>query len=96
MSNIDSYKAGSGRELREDGSNNTSILRTALRGNYITGHVLTPGLGVRVPQIPTGDQYAESGYYEYDGNNDPVSGISLKRDSESVILNLYKDGVNLN
>lgn len=87
-------KQGSEYRVRADGSNNTSELRTALRGNYISGTVLTPGLGVRIPNLPTGDQFVEWGYYETDDNNNPQNGITFKRDSEGVILNLYKNGTN--
>ena len=87
-------KQGSEYRVRADGSNNTSSLRTALRGNYISGHVLTPGLGVRIPTLPTGDQFVEWGYYELDANDDPLNGITFKRTSDTVLLNLYKDGTN--
>ncbi len=87
-------KQGSEYRVRADTDDNTSILRTALRGNYQSGTVMNPGMGIRIPTLPTGDQYAEWGYYEYDGNNDPDNGISCKRTANDFTINVYKNGTN--
>lgn len=63
-----------------------AMIRSRQRGNYLTGSVMDPGLGLRVPVQPTGDAYVEWGYKDDD------NGIYLRYDSSGIHARVMSGG----
>lgn len=67
-------------------TNSEAILRTRQRGNYLSGSVMDPGIGVRIPEQPTGDAFVRWGYY------DTSDGIYFEYDATGVYVVLKTGG----
>lgn len=67
-------------------ANSEAILRTRQRGNYLTGSVMDPGMGIRVPSQPTGDAYVRWGY------KDDNDGIFYHYDATGIYVVIHRAG----
>lgn len=67
-------------------TNSTAALESVERGRYIAGEVGLPGIGVRLPVLPTGEEEARWGYF--DDNN----GFGVGVDSTGVFIFIRRAG----
>lgn len=87
----DEYQNFSDTESEYHGStaantNDTAYIRTKQRGEYTAGFMCQGGIGVRVPEKPTGDSTIRWGYYEKDSNGDPYNGFYYGVDSTGLFV----------
>lgn len=67
-------------------TNDNAYLRTEERGQYTAGFMCQAGMGVRIPQNPTGDSTMRQGYYEVDESNNPYNGFWFGVDVDGVFV----------
>lgn len=65
----------------------TATLDSVERGRYVSGSVANPGVGVRIPTLPTGDAVARWGYFNDD------TGLGFGVDSSGVFIFRRFNGV---
>lgn len=63
------------------------LLRSIERGRYVAGYDSIAGIGIRLPERPTGNQIIEWGYTDFE------NGISIGEDADGIFLAIYNDGV---
>lgn len=57
--NADIKSIHSEYELSLLGENDSAVMATASRGRYVPGYAAEAGVGIRVPEMPTGDKMVE-------------------------------------
>jgi hypothetical protein len=67
-------------------TDDNAFIETTQRGEYSSGFQAEAGLGVRLPQLPTGDSTVRWGYYETDDNGDPLNGFYYGADSVGLFV----------
>jgi hypothetical protein len=67
-------------------TNDAASLETVQRGEYTAGFQCQGGIGVRVPQQPTGDTTMRWGYYEVDAFGSPLNGFYFGADEDGVFV----------
>lgn len=65
--------------------NGYAQIKTRERGRYIAGSTGLVGLGIRIPELPTGNQYAEWGYF------DERNGFGFGIDSQCTYIFILDD-----
>lgn len=84
-------KVGSEYRLRATtDANSKAILESRTRGNYISGNEAEVGLGIRVPEQPTGDAVIKWGYF--DDVSGSITGVYVRYDVNGLAFVVENEG----
>lgn len=70
-----------------------AFIESKQHGEYTAGFMCQAGIGVRIPELPTGDSTMRWGYYQTDANGDPFNGIYFGVDDGGIFVARADDGV---
>lgn len=73
-------------------TDDTAYVETAQRGQYTAGFMSGMGMGVRIPELPTGDSTMRWGYYNTNSAGEPKNGFYFGADSTGVFVARAADG----
>lgn len=91
--NADIKSIHSEYELSLLGENDSAVMATASRGRYVPGYAAEAGVGIRVPEMPTGDTEVYFGYLDFEFETQDIKdGAVFGVDSEGTFIAIYQDG----